>query len=87
MQKKTILEKQRDALEELEKLQAATAPSVICPPVGAAVLQLLRRGAPLTPGSLREQLADLEGLRREYPALDRFQVAEALKVLDSLASK
>lgn len=87
MQKKTILEKQRDALEELEKLQAATAPSVICPPVGAAVLQLLRRGAPLTLGSLREQLADLEGLRREYPALDRSQVAEALKVLDSLASK
>lgn len=87
MQKKTILEKQRDALEELENLQAATAPSVICPPVGAAVLQLLRRGAPLTPGSLREQLADLEGLRREYPALDRSQVAEALKVLDSLASK
>ena len=87
MQKKTILERQRDALEELEKLQAATAPSVICPPVGAAVLQLLRRGAPLAPGSLREQLADIEGLRREYPALDRFQVAEALKVLDSLASK
>lgn len=54
MQKKTILERQREALEELEKLQAATAPSVICPPVGAAVLQLLRRGAPLTPDSLRE---------------------------------
>ena len=87
MQKKTILERQRDALEELEKLQASTAPSAICPSVGAAVLQLLRRGAPLTPDSLREQLADLEGLRREYPALDRFQVAEALKVLDSLASK
>lgn len=87
MQKKTILERQREALEELEKLQAAIAPSVICPPIGAAVLQLLRRDAPLTLDNIREQMADLEGLRREYLALDRFQVEEALKVLDSLASK
>lgn len=87
MQKKTILERQREELEKLEKLQAAIAPSVICPPIGAAVLQLLRRDAPLTLDNIREQMADLEGLRREYLALDRFQVEEALKVLDSLASK